>query len=227
VNRAAAPSVRYPLIFLYELGNQQTGTPDIDNPPGDQSFAYNELCLETLDFADLSLQRRRTNNQYCSVINFRQQNSNSRRDDTFRGAIPLDTNVYPSGTFPELTLRPETAGPGKFHQPSESGLDCEVYNPEYFTFCQWVRKTPRPCFKAIYGLVCLDTAEKTYHQPVAFWTDQMATRIADVPGAVGARSCVFGFAPVFTNPDQFKQVMNIVMFDEWKLPRKPTTVVSE
>jgi hypothetical protein len=43
--------------------------------------------------------------------------------------------------------------------------------------------------------------------------------VADVPGAVGARSVVFGFPPVFIAEAEFRPVMDRILFDEWKLPR--------
>jgi hypothetical protein len=30
---------------------------------------------------------------------------------------------------------------------------------------------------------------------------------------------VWGFEPVFFNPSQVKQALNIILFDEWELPR--------
>ncbi|HEU4364477.1 MAG TPA: hypothetical protein VFT13_03335, partial [Candidatus Krumholzibacteria bacterium] len=126
--------------------------------------------------------------------------------------------------FPKLTLRPETASLGKYHQESSRGLDVEVYNPQYFaTFCSFVPTSPRVCFQPIYGVGCLDTNEPTYNQPVAFFTSAFADRIADVPGAVAARSAVFGFAPVFFNPGEVRPAIEYIMFNEWKLPRKSTT----
>ncbi len=221
VNRETAPYVRYPLIFLYEPDGLQTGLPDdkgVEDAPGSESFAYREMCLDVIDFVYLSVGARRSPAQGCSVKWLYDYN---RRDDTLRGAFALDP------AFPHLTLRPEAAGEGKAHQPSESGIYSEVYNPQYFKdLCPRVPRTARACFQPIYGLECLNTSQPTYHQPVAFWTSAYADRVANVPGAVAARSCAFGFAPVFMNPGQFKQAMDVIMFDEWKLPRKPAVTTS-
>ncbi len=209
---------RFPFIFLYELEDGQDGTPNIDNPTGTTDFAYRELCLETIDFAYTNNLRIRNKPAfYCRITpNIRSQ-LGSLRDDTMREALPLDPN------FPKLTLRPETAGPNKYYQPSNQGLDVEVYNPQYFTsLCRYV-PNPRACFQAIYGCGMLDTSEPTYNQPVAFFTSAYADRVADVPGAVGARSVVFGFPPVYFNPSEVRQAIEYILFDEWQLPRKTTT----
>ncbi len=222
INRIPAPRVRFPFIFLYELdGNQDTI--DITKPVGNESFAYKELCLETVDFGWLTGLRGRAAkgslHNYCPV-NF-VRTSVSLKDDTMREAIPIDAR------FPALHLRPETAGTGKFYNESSQGLDAEVYNPQYFAdLCPYVPTSPRACFQPIYGMGCLDTSEKTYQQPVAFWTSAFADRVADVPGAVGARSAVFGFEPVFFNPDEVRPALEVIMFDEWQLPRKPSAVAA-
>ena len=132
-----------------------------------------------------------------------------------RGGIPADMN------FPVISLRPETADPGRLFAPESQSIDVEVYNPEYFDqLCQFVG-APRACFQPIYLLDCLDTAEKTYRQPVAFWTSTYADVVAeDIPNAVGARSAVFGFPPVYFNPGQVKPGIEYILFDEWQLPRK-------
>jgi hypothetical protein len=216
INRQFAGGVRFPLIFLYDLEGDQDGEPDTVHPIGDESFAYRELCLETLDFALTSTQRRRGTSLYCPVSQIRRPNATSQRDDTMRGAFPLDP------AFPVLALRPEAAGPTGFYNAAIRGLDVEVYNPEYFgERCNFARSEPRPCFQPIYGVECLDTTEPTYHEPTAFWTSVYADRIADVPGAVAARSAVFGFAPVFLNPDQVRPAIEHILFNEWQLRRKP------
>jgi hypothetical protein len=215
-----ANTPRFPFILLYELEGLQTATPDISKPTGTTDFAYRELCLETIDYALTSTQRlRRLANNYCRVLAGLCSSAGSLRDDTMREALPLNPN------FPKLTLRPEAAGVGKYYEPSVRGLDAEVYNPQYFaTFCQYVPNTPRPCFSPIYGVGCLDVNEATYNAPVAFFTSAYADRVAEVPGAVGARSAVFGFEPVYFNPDEVRPAIEYIMFDEWKLPRKTTTV---
>ncbi len=220
--RRADLIVRWPMIPLYETEDPQTGTPDIGDPPGAAGFAYQDLCVEAIDFGYLPTPRARipgsgSNRRYCPVSpSYRQPGSASTRDDTMRGAQPLDV------AFPELSLRPEVAGVGKYFAPDAQGLDVEVYNPSYFRSggaCQYVPE-PRPCFEPIYGLICRDTTERTYLQPVAFWTSVYADIVAEnIPGAVAARSAVFGFPPVYFNPSQVKEAIEYVLFDEWQLPR--------
>jgi len=221
-SRTYTAGARYPIIFLYELEGKQGESPKDDaiaSPIGDASFAYRELCLETLDFSLQTTILRRAKNQYCRVDYLRPHGGviTALHDDTMREAFSLDPN------FPTLTLRPEAAGPGQWFEPSNFGLDAEVYNPEYFRqggACQFVPRNPRPCFQPIYGLECFDTLEPTYHQPIAFWTSAFADRVAGVPGAVGARSIVFGFSPVFIKPVEMQPVFDYVFFKEWKLPRR-------
>jgi hypothetical protein len=211
---------RFPFIFLYELEDPQSGTPDIEDPSGTTDFAYRELCLETLDLAYITNQRLRNKQDfYCRVVSTIRSSAGSLRDDTMRQAKPIDPN------FPQLNLRPECSATGKYYEPSSRGLDVEVYNPQYFaTFCRYVPTSPRACFQPIYGVGCNDTREPTYNQPVAFFTSAYADRVADVPGAIGARSAVFGFPPVMFNPDEVRPAIEYIMFNEWKLPRKVTTV---
>jgi len=86
---------------------------------------------------------------------------------------------------------------------------------------------PRSCFEPIYVLGCLDTAEHTYQQPVAFWTGAYADVInEDIPNSVAARSAVFGFPPVYFNPSEIKLGIEYILFDEWQLRRKPLSAVS-
>jgi hypothetical protein len=227
VPRYGTFQVRWPMIPLYELepGSTQTGTEPtfFDDPPGALGFAYRELCLESIDFAYLTTARARLtgsppNQRYCSITGLRVPNAQSRRDDTMRSGVPIDPN------FPPISLRPEAAAPGRFYQASNVGYDVEVYNPVYFrqgVACAFV-PPPRSCFEPIYGLDCLDTAELTYHQPVAFWTGAFANVVAeDIPGAVAARSAVFGFPPVYFNPSEIKPGIEYILFDEWQLPRRP------
>jgi len=217
-SRAYTRGARYPIIFKYELEGKQDEAPNLAAPVGDLSFAYRELCLETLDFALQSPTLRRVGKQYCRIDGIRPHGgvaSNSGHDDTMREAIPLDPN------FPTLTLRPEAAGPGQWFEPDHLGLDAEVYNPEYFRapFCQWVPRETRPCFQPVYGLECFDTLEPTYHAPIAFWTSAFADRVSDAPGAIAARSIVFGFSPAFIKPVEMQKALDYVFFKEWKLPR--------
>lgn len=220
-SRVYTKGVKYPLIFLYEMDGLQTGTgpsqDNIENPIGDQCFGYRELCLETLDFSVLGSGIPRSTKQYCRVDFLRGRTGVPARDDNMRTAISLDPN------FPTVGLRPEAAAPGKWYDPAARGLLVEVYNPAYFRKnggCQFVPTTTRSCFQPIYGLGCLNTLEPVYNQPIAFWTSAYADRVADVPGAVGARSIVFGFEPAFIAPDELRPGMDFVLFNEWQLPRR-------
>jgi hypothetical protein len=231
LSRSVSPSVRWPAIPLYEFekGSLQTGTgpEDLDDPPGDQSFSYRDLCLEVIDFGFLPNQRARlrgsgsvSNQRYCPINGFRTSNPQSRRDDTMRTGIPIDPN------FPAITLRPECGNAGRYYAPTAQGIDAEVYNPAYFrqgAACGYV-PPPRLCFQPIYGLGCLDTAELTYGQPVAFWTTTFADVISDdFAGAVAARSAIFGFPPVYFTPSEIEPAIQYILFDEWQLPRVGTT----
>jgi len=141
-----------------------------------------------------------------------------------RTGIPFDPN------FPAISLRQEAAAPGRAYAPGGQSIDVEVYNPAYFRIgqaCQFV-SPPRPCFEPIYLLGCVDTAELTYQQPVAFWTSVYADVVSDdIPNAVGARSAVFGFPPVYFNPNEIKPAFEYILFDEWQLPRKPLSTSSQ
>ncbi len=226
VPRFGTFNVRWPMIPALELepGNPQTGTPDPDdlaNLPGNHGFAYRELCVDVIDYALLYGQRPRltgmgSNRRYCGITGWRTANG-SRRDHTMRSGIPADPN------FPPLTLRPEAAGTGRLFAPNSQGIDAEVYNPAYFRqtgACQYI-VDPRPCFEPIYLLDCLATSERTYQQPIAFWTSTYASVVGDdIPGGIGARSAVFGFPPVYFNPSEMKPAIEYILFDEWQLPRK-------
>jgi hypothetical protein len=233
VPRTGTFMVRWPVIPLYELepGSSQFGTQPtyLVDRPGRFGFAHRDLCLEAVDYGFQTSQRARvagsgSTHRYCPVNGFRTPNTSSRRDDTMREGTPLDPN------FPAISLRPEVAATGKVYQASQQGLDVEVYNPAYFrqgAACEFVME-PRSCFEPIYGLVGLDTAELTYHQPVAFWTGAYADVVAeDIPGAVAARSAVFGFPPVYFDPGQVKPGIEYILFDEWQLPRSPLSLRAE
>ncbi len=229
-SRTRSPVVRWPMLPLYELepGSTQTGTQPITlaNRPGEVEFAWQSLCLDAIDFADLTITQARlsgsgANQRYCPINQWRSINGSSVRDDALRSAIPLDPSFSP------IALRPEAAGPGKFYSPETRGYKVEVYNPAYFRqggACAFV-PPPRSCFEPIYGLVCLDTAEPTYQQPIAFWTSAFANVVAeDIPGAVAARSAVFGFPPVYFNPSEIKPAIEHILFDEWQLPRSAVSL---
>ena len=229
LSRTNSPTVRWPAIPLYEFerGSQQTGSgpEDPDNPPGSHAFAYKDLCLEVIDYGYQTNGRIRSrgtgsvaNQRYCPTNAWRTPDpANSRREDGMRFGIPADPN------FPEITLRPEAAQPGRLYAPTSQSVDAEVYNPDYFrqgAACVYV-PPPRPCFEPIYLLGCLDTAERTSQQPVAFWTNVYEDVVSeDIPGAVGARSAVFGFPPVYFNPGQVKPGIEYILYQEWQLPRK-------
>jgi hypothetical protein len=228
-------TMRFPIIFKLELdGDQINPAPELDPATGDYgpvvgelSFAYRELCLETVDYAYLNQGARLRKRvwgpgktAYCSVEFLRNNNGNTERDDTMREAFPIDPNFEP------LHIRSEVSGPSGFYNPDARGLDVEVYNAAYFrrgsthpAACVYVPPAARPCFQPIYGCGSNDIAEPTWHQPVAFWTTAYANRVAEVPGAVAARSLVWGFEPVLMEPVEVQKALNHVFFDEWKLTR--------
>jgi hypothetical protein len=78
----------------------------------------------------------------------------------------------------------------------------------------------RWCFEPIYGLGCLNTASLIYRAPVAFWTLTFADRVPDAGGGPAAKSAVWGFEPVFFKPEQVKTALDLILFDEWQLPRE-------
>jgi hypothetical protein len=224
VVRAGSNYMRYPFVPLFEAESPatQSSTPNIANQPGLANFAYREMCVDVIDYAYTNANRlRRLQANWCRVTAAIRAQEGSLRDDTMREARPIDPS------FPTLTLRPECTAPGKKYQPSEQGLDVEIYNPRYFMVaCPQVPDAVRSCFQPIYGVGMFDVGEPTYNQPVAFFTSAYADRVADVPGAVAARSVVFGFPPVYFNPDEVREAIEVIMFDEWKLPRKPIAAAS-
>lgn len=213
--------IRFPIMWKYEIGGwDQTRVPTsamVENPPGDEAFPYLEMCLETMDFAETGYRRRRGSGYNCNVVTQRFIPADLveyQRTRTMRAAESLDPN------FPRLELRPETAAVGKAHSPDKKGLNPEIYNPQYFfSSCPFVIR-PRDCFEPVYGLDCFYTDEPTYMQPIAFWTSTFADRIAEAPGAIPARSIVFGFSPVLCDTSAVRTAVEYVMFNEWQLPRK-------
>jgi hypothetical protein len=218
-------AMRYPAMYKYDLDQRiyrQERAPTsimVQEPPGDESFPYFEMCLETIDYAITSTLTRRPPGFHCSVFSERWVpdnpvgNAEYLRTRSLRAAIPLDPN------FPRLELRPETAAPGKAHDPNVKGLDVEVYNPAYFfDVCISVRG-PRDCFEPIFGLECFETSEVTYGQPIAFWSSTFAHIVATAHGAIPARSAVFGFPPVMFDPAAAQAAIEAVLFDEWQLQR--------
>ena len=220
INDTYAVLVKFPVMFKYEMDLRDAGqdrAPDIENPDGDQSFAYFELCLETMEFADSDFIRRRGPALQCPNHRLRVVPDGHVREHTLRAAISLDPDS------PRINLRPETAAPGKWHDPANRGLNCEVYNPAYFmpqTVCRFTPRQPRDCFQPIYGLECIDTGEPTYGQPVAFYTSVFEDKVAGAAGAVGAKSVVFGFPPVLFKPEEIRGAIEHVLFTDWQLPVK-------
>jgi hypothetical protein len=58
--------------------------------------------------------------------------------------------------------------------------------------------------------------------PVAAWSSRYANVVPDVAAgvAVAARSAVWGFAPYYFEPAAVRQALEVILFDEWQLPRK-------
>ena len=138
-------------------------------------------------------------------------------NDGLRAALPAMGGY----DFPQLTLRPEAAAPGMWFAADRLGLNCDIYNPPYFdSVCGvFTEHGTRSCFEPVYGNGCLDASSKIYNAPVAFWTSVYADKAT--AGGVAARSAVWGFHPVYFNPDEVSAALDIVLFDEWQLPRKP------
>ncbi|UCH83080.1 MAG: hypothetical protein JSW50_11480 [Candidatus Latescibacterota bacterium] len=209
----------YPLIFRYELSGEQDG--DYEDSElgvrgiGDQSFPYDDCCLNVLDigYVPSVISRRRSGVNNCPVDIVRTHNP---RNDGLRHTIPVGVG---SG-FSAMNLRPETAGPGRFFAPEHRGLNCDVYNPPYFAaICDVAELFPqRSCFEPIWAHGCLDEGSAIYGAPIAFWTSTYADRVPD-NGGVAAKSAIWGFQPVYFNPDEVKTAIDIVLFDEWQLPR--------
>ena len=118
-------------------------------------------------------------------------------------------------------MRPEVSDPGKAYAPERQGLNSEIYNPEYFAVCSATGlSTPRDCFEPVYGHVCIDTRSPIYDAPVAFWSSRYADIVPQAPpDGIAARSFYMGVEPFYFKPIQVKEMMNIILFDEWQLPR--------
>jgi len=223
----------FPIIFRYELSGDQDGDYESSDVGvrgiGDESFAYQDCCLNVLDIGYIAnrLLIRRSGKQGCP-INVVRTAPQSGKDDGLRAAIP-DSTANP--IFPQLTLREECSADGKWYAENSLGLNCDIYNPPYFAnvgkgggdtgLCNdFAEIIPgRSCFEAIYLNGCFNKNSKIYKAPVAFWTGTFKDRVPDA-GGVGARSMIMGFHPVYFNPSQVQQALDIVLFDEWKLPRK-------
>jgi hypothetical protein len=223
-NQQFTNSKRFPFIFQYELLGDQDGNynDQVDDPVGDQSFAYRDMCLDVLDIAYTgwgSLRRPGDNENGCGVPGSR---TVSAIQDGLVECLPADPN------FPHLTLRPECGGPGKYY--SDKGLNNELYNPEYFN-CGQLDLGPRSvpnvlpedaCFEPIYLHVCNNMNSVLYNAPIAGWTNVFADIIPDWNGVDGppARSAIFGFEPAYFDTTLVRQALEYIIFDEWKLPRK-------
>jgi hypothetical protein len=221
----------FPLIFRYELSGDQDGSYGDSNVGeqgiGDLSFSYQDCCVNVLDIAYISVRNAiRKAGQGCPINTVRPTPHDGKKDG-LRVALPVDDKY----DFPTLTLRDEVTQPGFRFAPDVNGLNCDVYNPLYFAdvakggtsqgtcndFAEII--PPRDCFKPIYGNGCLNQSSKVYNAPVAFWTTKFEDRIPEA-GGVGARSAVMGFHPFYFKPAEMKQAIEIILFDEWKLPRK-------
>ena len=222
INQGLLGTPGFPVIFRYELaGDQKSPYEDSDvgeSGVGDNSFAYNECCLNVLDISAIANVKliRNAKAHTCPVKTIR---DHSVVTDGLRSAIPLSET---SG-FPLLELRPEVADPGKTFAPDRRGLVNDVYNPPYFEqVCgRFTETSPqRSCFEPIYGHGCLNPSSLIYGAPVAFWTLSYADRAPDAGGGPAAKSAVWGFDPVFFKPEQVKTALDLIIFDEWQLPRK-------
>jgi hypothetical protein len=214
-------SPEYPLIFRYELtGDQKSPYDDSEvgvKGVGELSFGYDECCVNVLDISVITNRRliRNSIQNTCSVSLVRRHNATT---DGLRFTIPMDDSL----DFPPLELRPEVAGTGKVYAPEARGLVNDIYNPPYFQqICYLVAETSpfRSCFQPMYGHGCLDGTSAIYGAPVAYWTSTYAMVEPDVPGGAAARCAVMGFDPVFFRPDQVKQALDLILFEEWQLPR--------
>ena len=203
---------KYPLLLQYEMAGDQDGdyNDQIDDPVGDQSFPFREMCLDVLDLAYPGSSSLRTSANGCDVTGIR---GSRPKEDGLRECIPEDLD------FPALTLRPEFTQPGAMYDPDISGLQSELYNPAYFT-CGQLDMGPRSCFEPIYNPGCLDLVSPIYFTPVAVWTSVYENVIPDAPGAVAARSALWGFEPFFFDTTAVRTALEVILFDEWQLNRK-------
>jgi hypothetical protein len=210
---------RFPLIFKYELEGDQDGEwsdqVDSENFVGDKSFAYEDVCLNAIDIAYTGYASLR--NRFDNPCGDRYRTTPKAQGEGLREAKPIDPS------FPLLTLRPEVAGPGKAYAPEQKGLNSELYNPVYFENCSAADiPTLRDCFEPVYAHVCLDTTSLLYQYeaPVAFWSSRYADLVPQgPPDGIAARSFFMGVEPFYFNPSQVREMMEIILFDEWQLPR--------
>ena len=69
------------------------------------------------------------------------------------------------------------------------------------------------------AMECKDTDSPIYGETVGYWLTKYGNRPS--PDGVAAWSAIWGFEPVFFNPDQVREALDIILFDEWKLDRAP------
>ncbi len=213
INQQYSDGLIYPIIFQYELQGDYDGHYDnqINNPVGDKSFPFQEMCLDVLDIAYTGYGTMRwANENGCGVTHIRVV---SPSQDGLRECLPLDLD------FPLLTLRPEVSGLSKFYGPDFRGLNSELYNPSYFT-CGALDLGPRDCFEPIYGQGCLNINSVVYNEPIALWTSAFADIVPDIPGGIAARSALWGFEPFFMDTTAVRSALEIILFDVWELPSK-------
>ena len=222
-------AIVYPLIFRYELGGDQDGRYDGEGNNvgkygvGENSFAYAECCLNVIDIAyiDSPNSVRKPPNQPSPVgcpVNLLREHRGV--NDGIRSCTPVDV----THKFPRLDLRPEVSTAGRFYAEQTLGLNSDLYNPRYFhrdTACKRTAEIVprRDCFKPIYILRCRNLDSVVFGAPIAFWTTVFDRPIGS-SHTVPARSAVFGFHPVFFEPAQVRKAMQIILHDEWKLPRR-------
>jgi hypothetical protein len=203
----------YPFIFRYELAGNQFWHGSVPGP-GEELFAYNDCCVNVVDIA-WGLRLARGSFLICSTLGQREYSS---KNDGIRVALPIDRVGGDGYVFPPLELRPEVSDPGRYFHESSISLKADIYNPPYFASCTGAELVrPRGCFEPIYGLGCLNENSVVYGAPIAFWTSRWAH--VPNPAGVAARSAVWGFAPVYFNPAQVREALEIIMFDEWQLQR--------
>jgi hypothetical protein len=240
INRAsfsAAPPV-FPLIFRYELAGDQDGwyeDSDIGvRGVGDDSFAYDECCLNVIDIAYILaptlVRSGLSTEQRCSVQFLRDHGHDigAGQRDGLRAARPLDLTT--GGGFPRLEIRSRVQGDPEVHSDAERyyyhvdniGLNCDIYNPRYFseqTPCGTVTEyDDRDCLVDMFGIECANRESVIFGATIGFWTTQLADRVPN-SGGKPARSAVWGFHPVYFNPDQVKESLDIILFTEWGLER--------
>jgi hypothetical protein len=208
---------KFPFIFQYEMRGDQDGNYEnqIDDPVGDRTFAFREMCLDVLDIAFTSYTSLRKPGPTANGCGVTDERDVDPRGDGLRECLPIDPN------FPTLTLRPEAADPGKVYSPAVSGLNDELYNPPYFE-CDPLDLGPRDCFEPIYAHGCLNTSSSIYGAPNSAWSTALAHIIPDVESgvAVAARSAVWGFEPAYLDTSEVREALEYIVFEEWQLPRK-------